>query len=119
MDAQRIGIMGFSAGGHLAACAAALAGDRGRSARILEGPADATRVEELFSHLGERLPVMRREDLLVVSAAMRDMASFGHSSAIADWRTTNLEASRFWPAQGFLTIANRYVRTVPDRPADG
>lgn len=39
---------------------------------ILEGPADATRVEELFSHLGERLPVMRREDLLVVSAALRE-----------------------------------------------
>ena len=55
----------------------------------------------------------------LVSAAMRDMASFGHSSAIADWRTTNLEASRFWPAQGFLTIAHRYVRTVPARPADG
>lgn len=55
----------------------------------------------------------------LVSAAMRDMASFGHSSAIADWRTTNLEASRFWPAQGFLTIAHRYVRTVPARPTDG
>jgi GNAT superfamily N-acetyltransferase len=55
----------------------------------------------------------------LVSAAMRDMASFGHTSAIADWRTTNLEASRFWPAQGYLTIAHRYVRTVPARPADG
>ena len=52
----------------------------------------------------------------LVSAALRDMASFGHTSAIADWRTTNLEASRFWPSQGFLTVAHRYVRTVPDRP---
>jgi len=55
----------------------------------------------------------------LVSAAMRDMASFGHTAAIADWRTTNLEASGFWPAQGFLAIANRYVRTVPARPTDG
>lgn len=52
----------------------------------------------------------------LVSVAMRDMASFGHTAAITDWRTTNLEASRFWPAQGFLTIAQRYVRTVPARP---
>ncbi|MGB9373303.1 MAG: GNAT family N-acetyltransferase [Jiangellales bacterium] len=55
----------------------------------------------------------------LVSTAMRDMASFGHTAAIADWRTTNLEASGFWPAQGFLTIANRYVRTVPERPTAG
>lgn len=55
----------------------------------------------------------------LVSTAMRDMASFGHTAAIADWRTTNLEASGFWPAQGFLTIAHRYVRTVPARPSDG
>ena len=54
-----------------------------------------------------------------MSTAMRDMSSFGHTAAIADWRTTNLEASRFWPAQGFLTIANRYVRTVPERPTAG
>jgi ribosomal protein S18 acetylase RimI-like enzyme len=55
----------------------------------------------------------------LVSTAMRDMASFGHNAVIADWRTTNLEASRFWPAQGFLTVAQRYVRTIPDRPSRG
>lgn len=55
----------------------------------------------------------------LVSTAMRDMASFGHTAAIADWRTTNLEASRFWPAQGFLAIAHRYTRTVPERPSEG
>jgi ribosomal protein S18 acetylase RimI-like enzyme len=55
----------------------------------------------------------------LVSTAMRDMASFGHTAAIADWRTTNLKASGFWPAQGFLTVANRYVRTVPERPTAG
>lgn len=55
----------------------------------------------------------------LVSTAMRDMAAYGHTAVIADWRTTNLEASRFWPAQGFLTIAHRYVRTVPARPSTG
>lgn len=55
----------------------------------------------------------------LVATAMRDMASFGHAAAIADWRTTNLEASRFWPAQGFLTVAHRYVRSVPARPEHG
>ena len=50
---------------------------------------------------------------------VRDMASFGHTAAIADWRTTNLEAAGFWPAQGFLAIAHRYVRTVPDRAVTG
>lgn len=55
----------------------------------------------------------------LVAAAMNDMARFGHTAAVADWRTTNLEASRFWPAQGFLTVAQRYVRTVPARPGSG
>jgi ribosomal protein S18 acetylase RimI-like enzyme len=56
---------------------------------------------------------------LLVTSAMRDMASFGHTCVVADWRTTNLEASRFWPAMGLLTVAHRYARTVPDRPAHG
>jgi ADP-heptose:LPS heptosyltransferase len=45
--------------------------ERGAAPWIMEGPADATRVEELFALVGEQLPVMRREDLLVVSAAMQ------------------------------------------------
>lgn len=61
----------------------------------------------------------RQVGLSLVSAALRDMAGFGHTAAIADWRTTNLEASRFWPSQGFLTVAHRYVRTVPARQAGG
>lgn len=52
----------------------------------------------------------------LVATALRDMAADGHTAVVADWRTTNLEASRFWPAQGFLTVAHRYVRTVPARP---
>ena len=43
---------------------------------IVEGPADATRVEELFAALGGRLPVLARADLLVVAAAL------GQSSAV-------------------------------------
>jgi GNAT superfamily N-acetyltransferase len=61
----------------------------------------------------------RRLGRLLVSEAMRDMARFGHSCVVADWRTTNLEASRFWPAHGLLTVAHRYTRTVPERPAQG
>jgi GNAT superfamily N-acetyltransferase len=61
----------------------------------------------------------RRLGRLLVSEAMRDMARFGHSCVVADWRTTNLEASRFWPALGLLTVAHRYARTVPERPAHG
>ena len=55
----------------------------------------------------------------LVATAMRDMAAFGHSAAVADWRTTNLEAARFWPSQGFLTVGHRYVRSVPARPDHG
>ena len=58
----------------------------------------------------------RRVGRILVSEAMRDMARFGHPCVVADWRTTNLEASRFWPALGLLTVAHRYVRTVPGRP---
>jgi heptosyltransferase-2 len=45
--------------------------DRGASVWIVEGPADATRVEELFAQLGGPLPALRNEDLLVVAAALR------------------------------------------------
>lgn len=58
----------------------------------------------------------QRVGRILVSEAMRDMARFGHPCVVADWRTTNLEASRFWPALGLLTVAHRYVRTVPGRP---
>ena len=45
--------------------------DRGAVPWIIEGPQDATRVEELFAKIGERLPYLRREDLLVVATAMQ------------------------------------------------
>ncbi len=61
----------------------------------------------------------RRVGRVLISTGIRDMAFNGHSSAVADWRTTNLEAARFWPAQGFLTVAHRYVREIPTRPHGG
>jgi GNAT superfamily N-acetyltransferase len=61
----------------------------------------------------------RRVGRTLVTTAMRDMAGFGHSCVIADWRTTNLEASRFWPALGLMTVGHRFVRTVPERPLRG
>jgi heptosyltransferase-2 len=45
--------------------------ERGAVPWIVEGPQDATRVEELFARLGGRMPCLRREDLLVVAAALK------------------------------------------------
>jgi heptosyltransferase-2 len=45
--------------------------ERGAVPWIIEGPQDATRVEELFASLGERMANLRRADLMVVTAAMR------------------------------------------------
>lgn len=46
--------------------------DHGAVPWIVEGPQDATRVEELFARLGERMRALRDEDLLVVAAALRE-----------------------------------------------
>jgi hypothetical protein len=32
---------------------------------------------------------------------------------IADWRMTNLEASRFWPRRGFRETFLRVYRSIP------
>jgi ribosomal protein S18 acetylase RimI-like enzyme len=37
----------------------------------------------------------------------------GHEIVIADWRVTNLLASRFWPARGFRTTFLRLYRHIP------
>jgi GNAT superfamily N-acetyltransferase len=37
----------------------------------------------------------------------------GHDVLIADWRVTNLLASRFWPARGFRTTFLRLYRRIP------
>lgn len=37
----------------------------------------------------------------------------GHEVLVADWRVTNLLASRFWPARGFRTTFLRLYRHIP------
>ena len=37
----------------------------------------------------------------------------GHDVIVADWRVTNLLASRFWPARGFRTTFLRLYRHIP------
>jgi GNAT superfamily N-acetyltransferase len=37
----------------------------------------------------------------------------GHEVMLADWRVTNLESSRFWPARGFRTTFLRLYRHIP------
>ena len=37
----------------------------------------------------------------------------GHEVVLADWRVTNLESSRFWPARGFRTSFLRLYRHIP------
>lgn len=43
----------------------------------------------------------------------------GYRLCLADWRSANLLASRFWPAQGFRPVAYRLVRRVDPRIAWG
>lgn len=37
----------------------------------------------------------------------------GIATVVTDWRLTNLEASRFWPARGFRTTFVRLYRAIP------
>jgi hypothetical protein len=39
----------------------------------------------------------------------------GYSCGIADWRVPNLEASRFWPRQGFRAAFYRLARRIEER----
>jgi len=41
----------------------------------------------------------------------------GYRSFTTDWRVVNLEASRYWPRQGFRPTFYRLVRAVPPAPA--
>lgn len=41
----------------------------------------------------------------------------GFSHVLADWRSTNLLASRFWPRQGFEPVACRLIRRIDPRIA--
>ena len=44
-------------------------------------------------------------------------AAAGYGLCITDWRTTNIEAARFWPQMGFSTVAYRLTRKVDPRIA--
>jgi len=46
---------------------------------------------------------------------MADAQARGFRTCIADWRITNLEASRFWPRFGFQPMSYRLVRRVDNR----
>ncbi len=52
----------------------------------------------------------------LATAFIADARARGASHAVADWRTTNLLASRYWPRWGFRPVAYRLVRTVDLTP---
>lgn len=58
----------------------------------------------------------RRIGPALCQTAMATMAKYGHTSVLLDWRSTNLEASRFWLSLGFLPVAHRYVREISLSP---
>jgi ribosomal protein S18 acetylase RimI-like enzyme len=55
---------------------------------------------------------------LALTAAVIDAArAQGVTRLAADWRTTNLLSSRFWPARGFQVVGWRMSRTIDTDPA--
>lgn len=57
----------------------------------------------------------------LTSHGLRAARDAGHTTCAADWRVTNLLASRFWPRQGFRPVAYRLARRLDPRiaPASG
>jgi GNAT superfamily N-acetyltransferase len=51
----------------------------------------------------------------LTAAGLADAAAAGYKVCIADWRTTNIEANRFWPQIGFRPAVYRLVRKVDPR----
>jgi ribosomal protein S18 acetylase RimI-like enzyme len=66
-----------------------------------------TRAEERGRGIGQAL----------AARGLAEMCVAGYQYCIADWRTTNLLASRFWPRQGFRPVAYRLHRAVDERVA--
>lgn len=50
-------------------------------------------------------------------AGLADAAAGGYRVCVADWRTTNIEAARFWPRLGFHPAVYRLTRKVDPRVA--
>jgi len=55
--------------------------------------------------------------LALVAGAIDWARDQGYRSFTTDWRVVNLEASRYWPRQGFHPTFYRLVRAVPPAPA--
>lgn len=53
----------------------------------------------------------------LTAAGLADAAAGGYRVCVADWRTTNLEAQRFWPRMGFRPAVYRLTRKVEPRIA--
>lgn len=51
--------------------------------------------------------------LALTAHAIRWAHANGYRTIITDWRMTNLEASRFWPARGFRPTYVRLYRSIP------
>lgn len=49
----------------------------------------------------------------LTDAALAAAADAGYLAMVADWRVTNLLASRFWPKRGFRTSFLRLYRSIP------
>jgi len=64
-------------------------------------------------------PEARRRGIgrALTRAGLDDAAAAGYDVCIADWRTTNLEAQRFWPRLGFRPAVYRLTRKVDPRIA--
>ena len=50
-------------------------------------------------------------------AGLADAIDNGYKMCVADWRTTNIEANRFWPQLGFVPAVYRLIRKVDRRIA--
>jgi GNAT superfamily N-acetyltransferase len=82
---------------------------------VAERDADLHRPHCAFLAWAAVAPEMRGGGLGVAltDAALAWGRSCGHDVIAADWRVTNLLASRFWPARGFRTTHLRLYRSIP------
>lgn len=53
----------------------------------------------------------------LTAAGLADAAAGGYRVCVTDWRTTNIEANRFWPKMGFQNAVYRLTRKVDPRIA--
>ena len=82
---------------------------------LAERDADLHRPRCAFLAWAAVVPEARggRLGVALTDAALAWARSRGHDVIAADWRVTNLLASRFWPARGFRTTHLRLYRSIP------